>query len=227
MNTNMKKYIGIIGASLTALALVGGGCGQQAPATSAPAPAPVAAPQQEAPTPAPAPTAEAKFKVNDRVESRWNNGTLWYKGTIAAHASGQYSINYDDGDKESGIPETRIRALADAAVKELFVVGDTVIANLKSGDKWYSGKISAAADGSFSVVYDDGNKETGITAARIAHVPTVAVVVKSGDRVVAKWKDGKWYTATVTSVAGTKITVKYYDGYSLDITGNDIAIPAK
>merc|ERR1711964_221472 len=37
------------------------------------------------------------FKINDKVEARWNT-TTWYKATIKAHnADGTYKIQYDNG----------------------------------------------------------------------------------------------------------------------------------
>lgn len=51
------------------------------------------------------------FKVGDKVEAHWKGGQTWWKGTIAAvNADGTYNINYDDGDKESNLPATSVRA---------------------------------------------------------------------------------------------------------------------
>lgn len=51
------------------------------------------------------------FKVGDKVEAHWKGGQTWWKGSIAAvNADGTYNINYDDGDKESNLPATSVRA---------------------------------------------------------------------------------------------------------------------
>jgi len=56
---------------------------------------------------------DPKYSEGDEIQGRWMNGRVWYKGHIAlvtgTGISAMYSINYDDGDKEKGVPEIRIR----------------------------------------------------------------------------------------------------------------------
>jgi len=55
----------------------------------------------------------SKFEVGDVITGRWMGGRVWYKGTISRRvgtgSTAKYSIAYDDGDKESNIPDTRIK----------------------------------------------------------------------------------------------------------------------
>ena len=49
------------------------------------------------------------LKVGDRVQAQWTNGR-WYPGKIAAITdAGTYDINYNDGDKSKGLPESKVR----------------------------------------------------------------------------------------------------------------------
>ncbi len=64
-----------------------------------------------APAPAAAVVVTTKFKVGDKIEARWKGGS-YYKGTVAAIAAdGTYSVNYDDGDKETGVKEMNVKLL--------------------------------------------------------------------------------------------------------------------
>lgn len=147
-----------IAAAIAALTLVGAGCS----VSTTPAPAPQAQ----------APAAVAKFAVGTKVEARWKGGS-WYKGTVSAIAAdGTYSINYDDGDKESGVKESNIKLQAAAAPAPAaaagFKVGDKVDAHWKGGQVWWKGTISKVnADGTYNINFDDGDKESNIPAISV------------------------------------------------------------
>lgn len=153
-------------AALAALTLLGAGCSATTtpPQAAAPAPAPAAAP---------APVV-AMFKVGDMIEARWKGGSVWYKGTISAVAAdGTYSIAYSDGDKESGVKEANVKlqaapAPAPAAAVVKFKVGDKVDSHWKGGTVWWKATITKVnANGTYDVLFDDGDKESGIAAASV------------------------------------------------------------
>ena len=57
-----------------------------------------------------------KFKVGDKIEAQYYNGTTWYEGKIAGLTSDgdfvKYDIIYSDGDREKAVSEDKIRPLA-------------------------------------------------------------------------------------------------------------------
>lgn len=150
----MKKSLSLVGASLTALVLLGAGCsvGNVQPTTPA----------------AVAPAAPETFAVGAKIYSAWKGGHHWYPGTISAVGSGTYSIKYDDGDKESDVPASRIMK-QDAEHPLSVKVGDKVLAKWSDG-QWYDATVSAVEGGKVSVTYYDGFKQdtnlVGVFAAK-------------------------------------------------------------
>jgi hypothetical protein len=53
--------------------------------------------------------APVTYKVGDKVKAQWQGGTVFFNGTIATvNTDGTYNIDYDDGDKESNVPASKI-----------------------------------------------------------------------------------------------------------------------
>ena len=73
--------------------------------------------EEAAPAPAPAAAAaeDGKYAVGSKVECRYKGKKRYYPGRVASYSGGEYSIDYDDGEKESGVAEELIRALEEAA----------------------------------------------------------------------------------------------------------------
>lgn len=74
-------------------------------------------------------------------------------------------------------------------------VGDTVWAQWKP-NSWYHGKVDKTCDWGLHVQFDDGDK--GCFRVDLVTLDVPARSVKPGDRVLAKWSDGRLYPATVT-----------------------------
>lgn len=84
------------------------GGGAEAVPAQTPAPAPavdvVAAALPKAPDNPPT------FAVGTRIECRHGGGKHWFPGKVAAvNGDGTFAINYDDGDKETGVVQSLIR----------------------------------------------------------------------------------------------------------------------
>ena len=104
-----------------------------------------------------------KFALGDSVLALFEKGTKWYTGKIkgvidgdGAQGTATYDVAYDDGDTEEGVAENLIRAV----VK--YMVGDVIEAQYDAGTVWYKGKVvgvSETYDDSYSVLYDDGDRE--------------------------------------------------------------------
>lgn len=61
------------------------------------------------------PETPAALEVGASIEGRWKRGPLWYRGRIAAAASGKrFTVHYEDGSVEAGVRPEDLRAF-DAA----------------------------------------------------------------------------------------------------------------
>ena len=58
--------------------------------------------------------AGSKFKVKDKIDALYYNGSTWYSATVGAvhNVAGQwhYDVEYDDGDREKKVHESKVRA---------------------------------------------------------------------------------------------------------------------
>lgn len=113
--------------------------------------------------------------------------------------------------------DTTVKTQADVAAPAADIaVGTKIYSAWKGGNHWYSGTITQSG-ATYAIAYDDGDKEVDVPLTRILKQDAAhPVSVKVGDKLVSKWSDGQWYNATVSAVAGTKISVTYYDGFKQD-----------
>jgi hypothetical protein len=105
-----------------------------------------------------------KFEESDKVEGDYKGTGKYYPGKISrCRLNGTYDINYDDGERETGVEAEMIRSLA-----EKFEESDKVEGNYKGKGKYYPGKISRCrVDGTYDINYDDGERESGVEAEMI------------------------------------------------------------
>jgi hypothetical protein len=98
---------------------------------------------------------------------------------------GTYDIRYDDGDTESGALKLNVRKHPDtikiaspgrfgASDSSELNEGDKVEVLYKGkGTKWFSGKISRVnRDGTYDIVYDDGDRESGALKMNVRRHPS-------------------------------------------------------
>lgn len=127
------------------------------------------------------PSKKKSLAVGDSVKARFKRGTKWFTGKITrAHSNGTYDIKYDDGDIETRVEKSYVEAeltkpeKEPAATKNGFEVGDKVSARYKTGQKWFPGKIAKVrTDGTFDILYDDGDEETRVTSDRLEAIESV------------------------------------------------------
>ena len=153
---------------------------------------------------------QAVFTVLQKVEGNYGGEGKWYPGSIAkVNTDGTYNIGYDDGDAENDVPADRIRAFGDPAAddgahSQSLQVGQKVEANFAGEGKWYPGKIAAAnSDGSYKVVYDDGDKEDSVapTNVRAVDASPADAVLSIGDNIEANFGGrGQWYAGSIAAV---------------------------
>ncbi|AXS42515.1 hypothetical protein D1F64_08265 [Breoghania sp. L-A4] len=85
--------------------------------------------------------------------------------------------------------------------------GDWVLGKYQGGAYWYPGIVESIGNGTVTVRYDDGDRETvGTSAVR----PYDWMI---GMKVECNFKGGgEWYSGTIASLAGEKIGIAYDDG---------------
>ena len=164
-----------------------------------------------------APAAGA-FAVGAKVECRYKGKKRYYPGIIAAYEDGVYAIDYDDGEKESGVSEELIRAVeeapapAPAAASGKYAVGAKVEARYRGKKKWYAGEVTKVDGDVYSVTYEDGDVEDGVAeeliraveeaapapAAAADDAPAASGGFEAGAQILARYKGKKkWYKGTV------------------------------
>ena len=116
------------------------------------------------------------FEVNDRVEANYLGAGVFYDGRIVERLNGSnvYNILFDDGDRESNVPASRIRRVnpvADTAASvsnQSFQTNDRIEGNWQNRGRWYPGRVTAVtAPNNYSVHYDDGSDEHGVPSHRL------------------------------------------------------------
>ncbi|EEY67522.1 uncharacterized protein PITG_17627 [Phytophthora infestans T30-4] len=120
---------------------------------------------------------QKKFREGDKVEAQYKGKSKFYPGVISrCRLNGTYDIDYDDGEKETGVAAELIRLLGkkgggdsdDDPKQKKFREGDKVEAQYKGKSKFYPGVISRCRlNGTYDIDYDDGEKETGVAAELI------------------------------------------------------------
>lgn len=174
------------------------------------------------------------FGVGTKVEARFGGADHWFPGVIEAISGDSYSIHYDDGDNEANVPAALVRPIAAPAVASTpakppggvsgggFAVGTKVEARFAKGSVWFPGTITGATDAGYDILYDDGDKESGVDAS-IVRPRAVAPVgdpsgrgldLSVGSKVFARFFGGDaWFLATIeggSSSAGWDLL--YHDG---------------
>ncbi|OQR87451.1 hypothetical protein ACHHYP_08840, partial [Achlya hypogyna] len=113
-----------------------------------------------------------KFKEGDKIEAQYKGKSKFYPGVIArARLNGTYDIDYDDGEKETGVAIELIRA------KELsgssYRVGAKVEAQYKGKKEFFKGTITKDhGDGRYDIEYDDGDREIKVGSSLIRPLKT-------------------------------------------------------
>ena len=115
--------------------------------------------------------------VGAKVEARFRNGSEFFSGKIIHVNTFNecFVILYDDGDKEDNVPATHIRLCStDTSSNDFRLdmvslrVGSRVEAKFRGHDLFYPGVVSRCGDdGTFDIVYDDGDTESSVSSSFI------------------------------------------------------------
>ena len=108
------------------------------------------------------------YGVGDVVKSDLKGHGSWYTGRIIAIDTKfrVFTIKYENGHLEKHVPPSRVQPMSTGHIKVDYVHGQRVRANWQSCGTWCLGRICAvnAAEGTFSVQYDDGEVELHVAA---------------------------------------------------------------
>ena len=191
--------------------------------------------------------APKSFRPGDMIEARYRGGSKWYPGVISRKnlRDGSYAIEYDDGESELRVAPDLIRkkgggmarddpfdSETDAAPKS-FRPGDMIEARYRGGSKWYPGVISRKnlRDGSYAIVYDDGESELRVAPDLIrkkgggmarddpfdSETDAAPKSFRPGDKIEARYRGGsKWYPGVISrkNLRDGSYAIEYDDGES-------------
>ncbi|RHZ00986.1 hypothetical protein DYB31_005919, partial [Aphanomyces astaci] len=156
------------------------------------------------------------WKVGQKVEARYKRRQKYYKGKVArARSNGTYDVEYDDGERETGVDKDMIRALGDLDERPQFEEGDLVQAQYEGNARFYNGTIlRCRLDGSYDIKYDDGDIETFVAAELICKRTPPPIVPYAVDARIEVVKGARSMPGTITKVSNTTglVTVLYDNG---------------
>mgnify|MGYP003685413821 CR=1 FL=1 len=111
------------------------------------------------------------FAVGDVVEADLRGHGTWYSGRIVAVdlAFRVFTIKYDNQHLEKHVRPSRVRPIKHRQLKLDYTSGERVRANWRGCGMWCLGRICAVHrnEGTFDVIYDDGQMEADVTAHRL------------------------------------------------------------
>jgi hypothetical protein len=110
-----------------------------------------------------------------------------------------------------------------ATAEEKPKAGDAVWAEWKA-NAWFHGKIAKVDGKDFHIAFDDGDKAI-VDASKIAldRAPKKDMV-KVDTRVLAKFKQGRFYPAKITKIDGDNYHIKFDDGDVGKVTLDDLRL---
>jgi hypothetical protein len=111
------------------------------------------------------------FSIDDVVSANVGGHGSWSPGHIVAvdKTFRVFTIMYDNRCLEKHVPPSRVRPMSQWRIKSNYVNGQRVRANWQGCGTWVLGRICAvhSANGTFDVVYDDGEVEADVLAHRL------------------------------------------------------------
>ena len=182
----------------------------------------------------------AKLVEGDKVEAKYKGKSRKYPGVIKrVRSNGTYDINYDDGEKETSVSRELIFPLDKKSPKKKSKgprVGDRVKAPFKGKGKKYDGKIEKDhGDGTYSVLFDDGDKDRFVEVENIEIQGGDGsdtegegyVELEEGDKVEAKYKGkSRKYPGVIKRVRSNgTYDVAYDDGEREVGVARDLIFP--
>jgi len=160
-----------------------------------------------------APPSDDTIYVQSYVLANWKGYGDWLYGRVSSIDDGPlYTVLYDDGDTESGIPPERIRVTESPRAE--YALREPVHAVRTSTGEDERGQVRILqANGLFTIEFEDGGVETNVGTERI----TPLYLYERGQSIEAQlcW----WFTGQVTDITPSgKYQITFEDdGYVSNI----------
>lgn len=176
---------------------------------------------------------DEEFTLGEYVQARFSEDGGWYGATVVkVNPGGTFEIRWDDGGtadrakRPEDLRGSRSAASAMWTDGEYFV-GQHVEGRFSDGE-WYPAMVTKANDdGTFKITWDDGTGDDDgrrpeeLRPWQTGAIPLVPQAFTAGEYVQARFKDGKWYGATVLQAhSDGTFEVRWNDG-----TGDDTKRP--
>jgi ribosome maturation factor RimP len=151
-------------------------------------------------------------KVETRVLAKFKQGRF-YPGKIAKIDGEHYDIKFDDSDADTvALDDLRLIGVTapEKVTVEKVTVGDVVWAEFKP-NFWFHGKIAKVDGKDLHIAFDDGDKAV-VDGSKIAldRAPKKDMV-KVDTRVLAKFKQGRFYPGKIAKIDGERYEIKFDD----------------
>eukprot|EP00903_Cladosiphon_okamuranus_P008645 g8289.t1 len=208
------------------------------------------------------------LRIGARVEARVPGTARWQRATVVGeNRNGTIDVRLRDGTEEKQLERKMVRALEDAggglgargrdsrsssdietapsrARGENYRAGDKVEARFGGRSRWFPGRVEREnRDGSFHIIYDDGDEERTVEKSLMRRVRSADEVSRSGsrspgrrvisgggseedlathyrkgDKIEARYKRGRqWFVGTIRGKdENGRYSIKYEDGDSED-----------
>jgi len=124
---------------------------------------------------------EVLFVLNQEVEAKFEQGDVYYPAKVTqCNNDGTYDLLYDDGEVETHVAQQWIQALP--SKEKAYAVGTKVEADFECGGTFYPASVSKMnEDGTYDLVYDDGEAETNVLPANIRAIEEIGASCNDSD----------------------------------------------
>ena len=109
------------------------------------------------------------LKEGSQVDADYRGKGKYFSGVISrVRVNGTFDVDYDDGEKETGVSRDLIKARVGSATSSDIKEGTKIEANYKGKGKWFGGVVDKVRiDGTFDVAYDDGEFEERVDESNV------------------------------------------------------------
>jgi hypothetical protein len=146
-----------------------------------------------------------KFNEGAKVEGNYRSKGKWYAARIKRVVSDKtYDLDYDDGETEKNVSEENIRMKGTTGGNggggAVFTEKMRIEANYRQKGRFYPGHIEKVnSDGTYYVLYEDGETETRVHGTDIRPHPSTVVEASSRNN----------YSAAASFTMGMKVECNY------------------
>jgi hypothetical protein len=113
-----------------------------------------------------------RVRKNASVTANFGGRGRWFPAVVSAvnTSTCTYTLTYCDGDRETSVPPTRVRASRSTCTcrYRTFRIGAQVNTNYQGRGRYYAGTICGCSSRTqFKICYSDGDKEARVPRSRV------------------------------------------------------------